>query len=203
MILDNINDLVIPDQKSIIVLGTYRSGTTALCDHLSKKYNLKNYDEVFHDLAPEQTDKFIENIADGNNKYVIKIMPTQINDSNRQLISQLIDECFVIKCYRKNVLNQIRSMYICHQTKKWHYRKDSDRESFSVPISNYDLISDSIYILEVNRMLESLPYRVDAEITYEDLTNLNTKFDLYQRPKNDDELISALLKIKKFTGIDI
>jgi len=200
MILDNINDLVIPDQKSIIVLGTYRSGTTALCDHLSKKYNLKNYDEVFHDLAPEQTDKFIENIADGNNKYVIKIMPTQINDSNRQLISQLIDECFVIKCYRKNVLNQIRSMYICHMTNVWHYRDTSKRENFNITVDDHELEMLARYVVDVNRMLENLSYRIDAEITYEKLNNLTTEFKLYQRPNNDAELIASLHKVKQIQG---
>ena len=201
MSIINIKDLCIPKNKSIIVLGSYRCGTTALCDYLSNTFNLRNFDEVFHDNIPQRTDDFHKFLESDQPRYIIKIIPTQINDGNRQLINELIAQCFVIKCIRHNLLEQILSWYICMHTAVWHYEQnDSTKENYTVNIDKTSLFRCSDSIIRVNRMLDELTYKIDATLIYEDMGILSSKYKLYHRPTNHEELYSTLRNVRKIQG---
>jgi hypothetical protein len=197
----NIKDLYIPKNKSIIVLGSYRCGTTALCDYLSNTFNLCNFDEVFHDNVPQRTDDFHKFLELNHSRYIIKIIPNQINDGNRRLIDNLMAHCFVIKCIRHNLSEQILSWYICNQTAVWHYKHDhSTKENYTVNIDKTSLFECLDSIICVNRMLDELTYKIDATLIYEDMGILSSKYKLYHRPTNYEELISTLNNVRKIQG---
>ena len=62
-------NLNVSDDKTILVFANYRTGSTALCDWLSKKTGLVNYDEAFHPLG-------VTNSNYKNKKCIIKIFET-------------------------------------------------------------------------------------------------------------------------------
>ena len=172
-------NLNIPFGKSVVIFASYRTGSTALCDYISKKYKLANFDEVFHDNVPERTARFL----DYKGNYVIKIMPNQITDKYSSLLKKIVDDSFLIKLTRTDVIKQIASFYICCETDKWHYKV-------------LELTSDYPFdfIISINRQLENLGYCYDLSLAYEDLEITNTEYKIYNKPTNYIELLEMITK---------
>tara|TARA_B100000989_G_C19513570_1_gene460429 strand:+ start:1287 stop:1907 length:621 start_codon:yes stop_codon:yes gene_type:complete len=113
--------------KVLILCAYYRCGSTALCEHYSKKYNLSNNDEMFfHDADPDKVLK----VLDSNSKYVLKIIASQwilnMKDKHRAYIKDVFtkDNTEVILLYRKNISESILSMAHCHHTNTWHNKQN-------------------------------------------------------------------------------
>jgi hypothetical protein len=181
-------NLPIPKNKSVIIFSSYRTKSTALCDYISKKYKLPNFDEGFHIALPDKTARFLEH--KGN--YVIKIMPDQITDKHSDIINRLVSNSFVIKLSRINVIEQIASFYICCETNKWHYKKTELDIEYKIDITDNDYPFN--HIISINNQLKNLTYRYDLELTYEDLGLLDTNYKIYNKPINYVELIEMIRK---------
>jgi LPS sulfotransferase NodH len=179
-------NLNIPFGKSVVIFASYRTGSTALCDFISKKYKLVNFDEVFHDMVPERTTRFLN--YKGN--YVIKIMPDQLTEENNSLLKTIIDNSFIIKLTRADVIKQIASFYICCETRKWHYKVPELTSNYKINVYNNDYPFD--YIISNNQQLKNLKYHCDLELTYEDLEITNTDYKIYNKPANYVELIEMV-----------
>lgn len=179
-------NLTIPFGKSVVIFTSYRTGSTALCDYISKKYKLTNFDEVLHNMVPARTSKFLA--YKGN--YVIKIMPDQLTDEYSSLLKTIINNSFIIKLTRTNVIKQIASFYICCETAKWHYKVSELTSDYKINIYNNDYPFD--YIISNNRQLENFKYHYDLELTYEDLEIPNTDYKIYNKPTNYVKLIEMV-----------
>lgn len=120
---------------NIVVLASYRTGSTSFCNILSKKYVIYNHDEYFHDHWSRRRfwEKF--NIDDLIRKgYVIKIMPDQIR---QPYFDQLVKSSVVYGIFRRNFTDQLTSYIISSRGPYWqHQRKGKDRSSYSLK-NNY------------------------------------------------------------------
>ena len=186
-------NLNIPFGKSVVIFASYRTGSTALCDYISKKYKLANFDEVFHNNVPERTARFL----DYKGNYVIKIMPDQITDKygsfkHSSLLKKIVDDSFLIKLTRTDIIKQIASFYICCATDKWHYKVPELTSDYKINIYNHDYPFD--FIISTNRQLENLGYCYDLSLVYEDLEITNTEYKIYNKPTNYIELLEMITK---------
>lgn len=178
----------------IIVLASYRTGSTALCNVLAETHNVKNYDEYFH------FDKSIENYESvKNNGFVIKIMPDQIIEPYfNELISSATH---VYGIYRNDVIYQIASYIVSAATNVWHNKNLSDtRESYKIDISNkmYHIAIERI--LKNNKMYNTIFKPLcHKEFVYEDikstLLSSSSICSVLKKPSNYDDLIDHLKSI--------
>jgi hypothetical protein len=184
-------NLVIPENKSVVIFTSYRTGSTALCDYISKKYKLVNFDEVLHVDFSKRLENF-KAFLTSHNKFVIKIMPDQITNSNIEFINQLVTDSFLIKLERKNIIEQITSFYLCCETGNWHFTKFNNMQEYTVEIKpeNFDYLIK--YILNNNKNLNKLDYQYHLKLYYEDINNIDSQYRIYQKPSNHLALTNAI-----------
>lgn len=175
----------IPKNQSIVVFANYRTGSTALCNWLSKTTGFANHDEAFHPnfLARKNIDP--------NKKFIVKIMPDHVVPAE---FENLIKNSFVIGLQRKNLAEQIASFYICDQTHRWHQNKYQKVLDYEVPIDDLQIEDQVRYILKMQLRYDKLPYDKNTEIFYEDITELlqQSSYAVYHKPKNYQDLIGRV-----------
>ncbi len=186
--------------KNIVVLASYRTGSTALCDVLSKTHKVINLDEYFH------YKKYIRYTHKGfpyNEGYVIKIMPDQVIEP---LFSQLIKQSEVYGIYRKNIVEQIASYYIVMKNiKKWHNKKgDKLTDDYEIEYDVKELKRVMNQVPFYNRLYqEQFKHLCHKEFAYEDIRgNLlkSSSYDVYKKPTNYDFLITKIYGIMDARG---
>jgi LPS sulfotransferase NodH len=177
--------IVVPDDQSILVLASYRTGSTALCDYLAGQYKFKNYDELFHRTKP--TDLYETR---RNNKSIIKIMPDQIPE---KYWDELLNY-YIIGISRKSVIEQITSFYICHMTHVWHYTNTDLLGEYQVRLDQVQLENTCRYILDMNKGYQNLKHLCNQEIIYEEVNLLfnQSKYKVYNKPVNYNEISEAI-----------
>ena len=171
----------IPTNTSIIVLANYRTGSTALCNILSKNYKIQNYDEFFNTTKPDIL----------NEKFIIKIMP----DHNiPKSFNEKFNDSFVIGLKRKSLVDQIISFYICHMTQVWHYKNISQNMYYEIKIDELEIINQSRYILKMTENYNNNNLRKDLEIYYEDIIDIieHSDYTIYPKPANYVELFTVV-----------
>jgi LPS sulfotransferase NodH len=200
MSLDFIKDI----DKSVVILSTPRTGSTALCRVLSDKCNLLYCNEVFHlDVNPAHIKSFWH-YFNNNVKTAIKIFPNHHSQFTEDEFDKIINNSFVIFLERLDIAQQITSYHILSRTNKASYGKNEktkdylvDEDEISVSVSN---------ILKLREDAEK--YRKLANITlcYEDIINdiVNDHIKEYHKPVNYsslklkvDEVLSNFLKLKQ------
>lgn len=105
----------------ILVLSTYRTGSTNFCKQLAEQNNYENLDECFHENLKD-THKLALQHIEKNPNTVVKLFPYHIQNSQ---IKTLLQDCvkFSEKIYllvRKDFDNQVKSYYIARQKNDWH-----------------------------------------------------------------------------------
>ena len=184
-------------QQPIVVLSSFRTGGTALCDYISRNFKYNNFDEVLHDAVPNRTTKFIEYTKHNHSNYVVKIIPSQINDSNRELANKILSESYIIKLIRQNINEQILSLYAASVTNQWHYKNTDKLESYEMPI-NIEILQYSATFIKINnQLLENFECEPSLNLVYENIGVLESKYIPYHRPINWQEVINALNNITK------
>ena len=180
--------MIIPTGQSVIIFSTYRSGSTAICDYIATKYNLKNYDENLYG-TPYLRNEFQET----NDPYIIKVIVDQLNDeSYNKFIQPIIESSYLIRLKRNDVFSQIISWYIANQTRNFHYTVDSPVNDYTVEI-NLDLLKQlGSTILNSNYLLSKLTCNIDQELIYENFGVIDSNFIPYHPPANKHDLIEAL-----------
>ena len=180
--------LEFPTNKTILVLASYRTGSTALCNLISKKTGLLNCDELFH---PEYDPKLYEQYQ--NQNIVVKIMPDQVPTLYWK---ELIKKSFVIGISRLPIQEQIASFYLAHRTKHWHFKKSNNNEhDYTIDIERFDLEDQIRYILKMNDIYQQqfVPH-VTMEIKYETIKSELDESDYvtYIKPVNYKELLTTI-----------
>ena len=176
--------------RSITILTSYRTGSTAFCDALAQALHYENYDEAFHDAVPDRTQRFL--LRQPNDRWVVKIMSNQARLHNWQQIQQAMQESYVIRLTRHDVVGQIASYYICSHTQNWHYQTGVDQNSYTVSINKELIEISTSYILESNYRLSQFDSPIDAEISYEELDTLKSRYEKYHKPANYDEVLAEV-----------
>ena len=159
----------------IVIIASSRSGSSALAQHISSLYNIKNWSEPTRDV--EEFEKFKQYITRGNINYVLKIISYQIS-STEIYQTILANDCYKIKLTRENKLDQIVSHYIGHCTQVWNSTDQYARGvQYTVP-ADIKLINDAIQTVIFNdKVFDGLGIEFDETLTYEELishTNLDS-----------------------------
>lgn len=180
--------LEFPTNKTILVLASYRTGSTALCNLISKRTGLLNCDELFHFIA---NPKLYEQYQ--NQNIVVKIMPDQVPTLYWK---ELIKKSFVIGISRLPIQEQIASYYLAHRTQHWHFKKlNNNKHDYTIDIERFDLEDQIRYILKMNAIYQQqfVPH-VNMEIKYETIKSELDESDYvtYIKPVNYKELLIAI-----------
>jgi len=183
----------IPLEKSVAVLSSYRTGSTALCDYIASSNGIKNFDEAFHRSIPDRYNNFLHHYNSGL-RYVAKIMPDHVTTKTNNTIASVLNSAYKIRLIRRDVSKQIASFYICHMTQKWHYHKLQQQTEYSIPINETELNNISMYIHDMNQQLLTKWNDVDCTVYYEDLDIIDSRYVLYSKPSNYSELMELITK---------
>jgi hypothetical protein len=162
-----------------------------LAEILSKKFpELELFiepDSYINQMTKKDSmDNFI-NYSKISNQYIVKCHLKYLIKYPTNIIKKVINnDLFLIRIKRRNVLDQMVSMYIELIRKKWSYDADM-AESYKdkiVPIE-VDIIAKAVrQINEFNNPLKGLNINYDLEIYYEDLiTNIDIN-DVYKTNSN-------------------
>lgn len=171
-----------------IIVANYRTGSSALTHKLA----LDNQVTAF--VEPSITNKRQQQFIDFYNQsksYVVKFMPDQVDTFN--YYQTLLDsDCYKIKLFRKNKVEQIASYYLASVKDKWFTTRYEEETDYFIPIIN-DKIDYSIdKILSVDKLLETV-VNVDHTLYFEDLTvfeDVDRKPSL--KPKNIERLYDLI-----------
>jgi len=180
--------MIIPTGQPVIMFAAYRSGSTAICDYIATKYNLKNYDENLYNTL------YLRNkFQEVDNPCIIKVIVDQLNDeSYNKFIQPIIKRSYLIRLKRNDVFSQIISWYIANQTKNLHYKVNSPVNDYTVEI-NLDLLKQlGSTILNSNYLLSKLTCNINQELIYENFGAIDSNFIPYHPPANKRDLIEAL-----------
>ncbi len=187
----------------IVVLANFRTGSSALTISIAKKYNLNYFSEPCHNDNITKIDfhkmEFMRLYTQHfNNNFLIKFMPNQINCFNpyEEILSR---NKFLIKLRRHNKIEQIASFYIAEKRKKFHKLKTEKIEKYSVSIDIEILEVCCHVILKNEYLLNSLPYKEDINLVYEDLGFISdTDHVLSDKPENMEEIKDEIRKILRW-----
>lgn len=191
--------------RSIMVVATYRSGSTALCDYIAKQTGLLNCDEVFH---PADAVCLYERVKD--QRMVFKIMP---DHKFEKYWTELVDTCYVVGLSRKNIVEQIASLCLASQRRTWHYVKENTLQpnilnnpthtpfpvlsadvNYTADLDIENIENQCRYILDMYNKFNTLREHFDTDLVYEDIQTDLAASDYvpYPKPDNYQELISVI-----------
>lgn len=186
MILDNYKTGV------IVVYSMPRSGTTLFCKFLSRKFDLGNAGEIFHnsDKQAQLTASSVINQSNFDNKdFICKYFPA--NDIFDQSKFNNRHNFYNVNLVRKDIAKQFTSLYIAMETNVWQSRGFGRHKSSTVRHKlkiNHDLLT-----IEFNKFVKTLyikeqtdnKIKYDEELYYEDIIdylNENKQNDVVNIP---------------------
>lgn len=179
---------LIPNPSSIAVITSYRTGSTALCDYLSRYMNVENFDETFHSMKKVKTYKSYQSAQ----YCVLKIMQDQIVEP---YWTDIKERFVLVGLYRKDLAKQAASWYISMQSNRYHVVVDDiPRDARNISIDIKDINDTCQTLLKFDLQYQTHRPLFDVEFAYEDIENdfnrKNTKYVRYDRPKNYDEILT-------------
>lgn len=189
--------------KNIFIWHNYRSGSTAYQSLLSKKYNLKNYYEPFHErqIGVHDTENFFNQTAIDPNKFIVKATPlhieqiihrTTLHYNFKKEINKLLESSHIILITRKNRVESIASMYVATITSKWFETRDSHKENMNYEMSIDENILQKICqeYLDNDKLLQKKSF--DEKVVYEDLDLRDSNYIKQTKPKNYNDMIEQI-----------
>ena len=93
----------------ILVLTTYRTGSTNFCKDLAEQHKYENLDECFHENLPDLHKSVLRHLHKNKN-CVVKLMPYHIEKSpiNNLLSTCVYQDRFRATFYHKQIQDKIR-----------------------------------------------------------------------------------------------
>jgi len=176
----------------IVVHSMPRSGTTLFCKFLSRKFDLDNAGEIFHDNneRAQKTANLVINKANLHNKdFICKYFPA--NDIFDQSKFNNRHNFYTVNLVRKDIAKQFTSLYIAIETNVWQSRGFGRHKSSTVRHKlkiNHDLLT-----IEFDKFVKTLyikeqtdnKIKYDEELYYEDIIdylNENKQNDVVNIP---------------------
>lgn len=158
------------ENRPIIILANYRTGSSALCWSIASINNIKSFGEPFTAFE-DRSSQFIEQYYK-NNEYVLKFMADQI-DLFKPYQELLKSNCYKIKLTRENKIDQMASCYIASIRNVWRTLDSDIKKDYEIPIYK-DRIKDVVRSLRrVDHILDTIDIKFDMELTYEQLGTIN------------------------------
>ena len=179
---------IIDKNKSVVVLSSYRTGSTAFCDLIANNIGAINLLEFFHPANLSQGYNEIWQLR--SSKIVVKIQPDHL-DHVGMYWNELFQNSTIIGLFRRNVLEQIASYYVCHMVDRWHETKDIVQNlDYTVAIDPDQISNAAKYILDMNLRLSKIENLMQHKMYYEDIesTLSTSNFVRFQKPTNYDEV---------------
>lgn len=172
--------------------ANYRTGSTAFGKELALKNN------AFFVSEPSRNEKrkkdFLDLYYSGNKKFILKIMPDQINDLE-EIQNIYNSDCFRIKIMRRNETAQILSFYTAFMKESW-MQVEENIEDYFIDINYKNLDFCVKTIKKNNQLLNDCPLNFDHTFYYEDLdfdSDL-TKIFKTTKPKNINILLRSITR---------
>ena len=185
-------------KRPIVIISGPRTGSTALAYYVANLYpTVPFFNEP--NFTPALMDKFIDySIETKKNDYILKLLGSALNSYPADTIATIFsNETFKIKISRKNIIEQIASYYIAYYRDMWIYTKDDGTYQDLATIDiEFDLlkIRHSIgRVLHDNDILSKIS--ADAELYYEDFTDILSPIKKTPLPTNYDSLIDIIKKL--------
>lgn len=182
--------------RPVVVFASYRTGSTALCDYVGKKYQLSNFDEAFHPAIPWKTVDFLTYaLIKPNNRFIIKVMPDHYQNY-KSLLDFLINkwDCTLVRLTRQSFVEQVASWYVATETGVWHNDNSAD-DQYVIPVDQTQIKSCVDFLNKQNKDLLDLNFKFDIELDYDSLGLVNSKYQIYNKPTNYSTLIEEIKKI--------
>ena len=152
----------------ILVISSYRSGSTWFCQQLAKSTGYVNLDEMFHENLAENHKHHLRKLISLNNS-IVKIFPFHLSESPinnlLDLLIQLSEKIIIL--VRKNTYDQCKSLYIAKSCSNWHEKNINLTITYDPKTWNryYNFLDNEI--TEIKKIINKIP---NAEIVYlEDL----------------------------------
>ena len=181
----------IPDDKPVLLYTSYRTGSTALCDELATQLNYKNFDEVWHPEKKFQ-DRYNQwqQYKQDSGQYVIKLMPDQIREDNKDEVAETFHNCYKIRLVRHDFVKQIASWYLATGTDIWHQTEEQQVPTQKVPLIEEWMHKCCNRILWNNQQLTNMPDNIfDADLQFEGMQLEHTKYQPRNRVENYDDVV--------------
>ena len=184
----------------VVIFAGARTGSSALGEYISKKYNLVYFNEP--DMRPSTWMIDFVNYNQSSNNYVVKLMGDRIlgnRYSGDVLNKMLSDSCYKIKILRKNKIEQIASFYIARARDKWVYTTYDSGDYSALYDSPVSILKEDIkfaikYLDGQQKILDNIT--TDTSLYYEDLHTLDTSYNKTPQPINYNELLNAIADYK-------
>lgn len=195
------------NKKKILILGTPRSGTGPVTSYISRQFNdIKSiYFEPDSIMSMRQgsMSSFI-NTVDQNKDFIAKIQIIRLTAPlyNKKIIDYLLydSSIFRIGVKRKNIINQISSLYLSLTTpdevpNKWHQDRADEYKFYVDEVKiNYDMIIKSINLITKSyKLLHDMHECLDTTIWYEDFPLMDDiPLLVGPKPNNYDQVKSTV-----------
>lgn len=178
--------------RPVILLSSPRTGSTVLSKDIASELKYKLFNEVSLDTKALH-DFFRYDLI--NKNYVLKEHGLLYKKHYPE--SFIMQDAYVIRLRRRNVLEQIMSSYIAINRKTFFY-SITDEVDEMIVLDEERLLDTMEFILRYNRECNSYSHKIDCDVYYEDF-NFDNKHGTVStpKPKNNDEFIEWVNKILK------
>lgn len=192
------------DRFPIVILANFRTGSSALADHLGNKYSIPVFSEPFTNITIGSINRFKVHFMKtykNSSNYVVKFMGIQINDLNPY--EKLLDmDSYRIRLSRRDKVAQISSLYIALKRSKFSKYIGDTTKKYYLPIDRVVLLDALDTIMRNDFYLRKLPYSYSLDLEYEDLGFIeDTKHVLSDNPENIEEIREEVRKILRWKDI--
>lgn len=182
--------------KSVIIIGPPRSGSTITVSQIGKELNLPVFNDITYQ-SPSIKEELFSRMS-VTEQFVLKFHPIDLPFYPIELIKKIKNnKTYNVKLVRENVYKWAASVYIAWKREKYSYNIN-DKEKFDDDIQiNFIKLTQSLgMVYNSLKDLDNIDIRFDKELVYEEL-----KFDaLLEKtplPKNYNELVFFLEKFDK------
>lgn len=163
----------ITDYKSIVILSSPRTGSTLLAKCLEKKLGYKFFNE------PVQDNKTLNEFlrwAQLKQKFILKEHTSLFIKSYPK---QVLEDAFVIRITRNNILEQTLSNYVALLRNQFIYTNNVED---NIPFDEVRLIENYEYIKNHNHVTKNNNFKIDLDMVYESL-EIDEEIDTIPTPK--------------------
>lgn len=177
----------------VVIVANYRTGSTVLARSMSKILNVENLVEPHY--KPARWDIFTKCLSSNDNSFVLKFIAEQTNEfaEYRDILNR---DCFKVRLYRENKIDQIVSYYVATVTDTWCQTIDSVIKPYYLPLDEEKAIYAINRIMYNDKILDTLPVKFDITTTYEELGIIeNTHIVQTTQPTNVASIKSFIERI--------
>lgn len=166
----------------VIILSAHRTGSSVLSQNITNQLNEAGRTVTYFSepLTSYNRDEFLQAIGNkAYSDYVLKLhavdLPLYPNKVKNIIKAH---KCTLVRIRRKNIVDQITSLYISNYYKRWHYDSTNNPSRDAIPINEEILLTAINWIRRDNPSVNEFDAFFDLDLWYEDLDFDNVYLDL-------------------------